>query len=75
MTLNLPSSSISLRSELLTGSDSETEIEDFTHKPLESLADGLSRGLLFRGGRFPLFCLLPHPLERANAMQKAYISS
>ena len=31
MTLNLPSSSISLRLELLTGSNFETEIEDFIH--------------------------------------------
>ncbi len=70
MTLNLPSSSISLRSELLTGSDSETEIEKHTHKPFESLADGLLRGLLFCGGRFPLFLPSPPPSRQGKRNAK-----
>lgn len=70
MTLNLPSSSISLRSELLTGSDSETEIEKHTRNPLESSADGLSRGLLFCGGRFPLFLPSPPPSRKGKCNTK-----
>lgn len=71
MTLNLPSSSISLRSELLTGSDSETEIEEFIYvSPLRVWQTDSQGACYFVGDDSLYFCLLPHPLERASAMQK-----
>lgn len=71
MTLNLPSSSISLRLELLTGSNFETEIEDFINvSPLRVRQTDSQGAYYFVGGDSLYFCLLPHPLERANAIQK-----
>lgn len=56
MTLNLPSSSISLRLELLTGSNFETEIEDFINvSPLRVRQTGSQGACYFVEAIPPIF--------------------